>query len=47
MNKKFSSNNSEVNELYQNTQENDFTTLITRLKKISKKISLLEKIILR
>ena len=47
MNKKSSSNNSEVNELYQNTQENDFTTLITRLKKISKKISLLEKIILR
>ena len=37
------SNNLENDRLKKNTQENDFNNLITRLKDISKTISLLEK----
>ena len=43
MKEKSTSNNLENDRLKKNTQENDFNNLITRLKDISKTISLLEK----
>ena len=43
MKEKSTSNNLENDSLKNNTQENDFNNLITRLKDISKTISLLEK----
>ena len=51
MNENFTSNNSKNNikndEFSLNTEESDYKNLITRLKKISDKISLLEKTITR
>ena len=45
MNEKVTSNNIENDEFTLNTEESDYKNLITRLKEISEKIALLEKII--
>ena len=45
MNEKCTSNNIENYEVTLNTEESDYKNLITRLKEISEKIALLEKII--
>ena len=43
MNEKFTSNNIENDQLTQDTEESDYKNLVTRLKKISSTIELLEK----
>jgi len=45
MNEKFTLNNIENEELTMNHEESDYKNLVTRLKEISSKIALLEKII--
>jgi len=45
MNEKFTSNNIENDQLTQDTEESDYKNLVTRLKKISSTIELLEKTI--
>ena len=47
MNENFTSNNSKNDNAYLNIDERDYQNLITRLKKISENISLLEKKIIR
>ena len=47
MNENFTSNNNKNDEFYPNIEETDYKNLITRLKKISENISLLEKTITR
>ena len=43
MNEKFISNNYENDDLNLNAEESDYKNLVTRLRKISSKIALLEK----